>query len=97
MSFSINATLKNYEYRGSRSGTSSNGNAWFSLILENPDDARQIDVSVPSEMQGEIMNLGLRKGDVLTLDVVAVSSDKYSFVRLVKVSGVVDSEGEVQY
>lgn len=97
MAFSINATLTNFEYRGSRSGTGSNGNTWFSLILESPEDSRQLDVSVPSDLQGEIMNMGLRKGDVLTLDVVAVSSEKYSFVRLVQITSVVDTDGEVQF
>lgn len=97
MAFSLNATLSNYEYRGSRSGTGSSGNPWFSLVLESPDDSRQLDVSVPNDLQGEVMGLGLHKGDKITLEVIAVSSEKYSFVRLVKVVGVVDSEGEVQF
>ena len=96
MSFNINCNLENYEYRGYNEGVGKSG-PWYSLILENPDNARQLDVSVPNDLQGEVQRLGLHKGDKLTISIVAVSTSQYSFVRLVKVLQVVDSDGEVQF
>ena len=96
MAFNLPVHLEGYEYRALRTGQGKNG-TWMSIVLENPDDARQVDVSVPQEMQSDIYNLGLKKGDVLTLDVTAYAGVDYSRVRLDEIVSVVDAQGEVQY
>lgn len=86
MAFRIDCVLEGYEYRGTNSGVSEKtGNTWVSLVLESPADAAQVEVSVPAELQGSVMGLGLRKGDEIDAHVVAVSSQRYSFVRLLEV------------
>jgi hypothetical protein len=96
MAFNLNVHLDNYEYRTMRTGTGANG-AWMSLVFENPEDARQIDVSVPQDMQSDIYNLGLTKGDIVSLDINAYAGVEYSRIRLIKITSVVDADGEVQY
>lgn len=95
MAFRLNAHLEGYEYRGRRSGSTENG-AWLSLVLENTQDCRQLDVSVPRDMHNDIYEMNLEKGDLLGLDVVAYAGNDYSRVSLVRITSVVDSEGEVQ-
>ena len=86
MAFNIACTLHNYEYRGLRTGFSAKTNrSWMSIILESPDDARQLDVSVPDDLQADIYNADLQKGDVLAVPVVAVAAQNYNFVRLTSV------------
>lgn len=98
MAFRIECTLDNYEFRVLRSGVSTKTNQpWYSLVLESPTAAEQVDVSIPTELQGEVLSLGLVKGDAFSCRVLAVSSKDYSYVRLVQVLRVVDSEGEVQF
>ena len=97
MAFRLNVHLENYEYRGMRTGNGEHG-AWMSLVLENLEDSRQLDVSVPRDMQGDIYNLGLKKGDALVLDVVAYAGNEYSRVTLSALPSVVDPDtGEVEY
>ena len=74
MAFSLNVHLEGYEYRTLRAGVGPKG-PWLSLVLENTEDARQLDVSVPKDMQADVYNLGLKKGDILSLDVVAVCAN----------------------
>ena len=95
MAFSLPVHLEGYEYRAMRTGQGQNG-TWMSIVLENPEDARQVDISVPQDMQSDVYNMHLSKGDVLTLDVVAYAGAEYSRVRLVEIVGVVDKDGEVQ-
>ena len=96
MAFSLSVHLEGYEFRAMRSGQGQNG-TWLSLVLENTEDARQIDVSVPQDMHADVYNLGLKKGDILSLDVVAYAGADYSRIRLVQITGVVDKDGEVQF
>lgn len=95
MAFSLPVHLEGYEYRALRTGQGQNG-TWMSIVLENPEDARQVDISVPKDMQSDVYNLSLTKGDVLTLEVVAYAGADYSRVRLVEIVSVVDKDGEVQ-
>lgn len=82
MAFALDVMLEGYEYRGVNSGVSKKtGNPWMSLILES-DGARQVEVSVPTELQGNIAGLGLQKGDVVNVPVAAVATQKYNFVNL---------------
>lgn len=98
MAFRIECTLENYEFRVLRSGVSTKtGQPWYSLVLESPTAAEQVDVSIPAELQADVLNLGLVKGDTFSCRVLAVSSKDFSFVRLVQVLHVVDANGEVQY
>lgn len=97
MAFRIECELQSYEYRTLRTGVSSKtGQSWYSIVLESPA-AEQVDVSVPNELQGDVLSLGLVKGDTVSCVVLAVSSKDYSFVRLVRISRVVDANGEVQF
>lgn len=97
MAFRIECTLDDYEFRVLRSGVSSkSGQNWYSMVLESPS-AEQVDVSVPTDLQGSVLSAGLIKGDHVTCSVIAVSSKDYSFVRLVQIVRIVDSNGEVQF
>ena len=49
-------------------------------------------------VKADVYNLGLKKkGDILSLDVVAYAGAEYSRIRLVQITGVVDKDGEVQF
>lgn len=96
MAFRLPVHLKDYEFRGRREGTGQNG-PWLSLILEDPEEARQINVSVPQRLQSDVNELNLKKGDVLELNVIAFAGEEYSRITLVEVLRVVDADGEVQY
>lgn len=97
MAFRLPVHLENYEFRGLRTGSTDKG-AWMSMVLENPEDSRQLDVSVPREMHGDVYNLSLKKGDVLVLDVIAYAGNEYNRVSLEKLPLVVDPDtGEVEY
>lgn len=99
MAFRISCDLAAYEYRALSSGVSSKTNMpWLSLKLESPDDASQVEVGVPSELQPSVHSLGLRKGDVLNCRVLAVSSKDYSFIRLLDVPVVLsDSDDDITF
>lgn len=95
MAFRFTCDLPGYEYRGMRTGVGGNGRQWMSLVTESPDDASQLDVSVPVELQDEVFKLALRKGFLLNMRVLCVAAEKYSFVRLVDIPTVFTSDGEV--
>ena len=61
MAFRLDVHLDDYEYRGFRDGQGEKG-PWLSLVLENPKDSRQLDVSVPRDQHAEIYKMGLQKG-----------------------------------
>lgn len=82
MAFALNVTVPDVEYRGCQSGTSKEGRPWMSLIFEDKD-TNQISVSVPSDMQGDVYSLSLRKGDMCVINVRAVArADGNSYVQL---------------
>lgn len=83
MAFVINAQLNRMEYRSVRSGVGKeSGKTWMSLVLED-ENANQLDVSVPSDLQGDVYGLGLRKGDIITVAIRAVArNDGNSYVQL---------------
>lgn len=98
MAFRLTCTLFNYEFRGTRSGKSDKtGQPWLSLILESPEDSSQIDVSVPVDLQADVYQLGLRKGDLLNVPVLAVSAKDYSFVRMANVPTLCPEVEDVSY
>lgn len=83
MAFRLDVTLTELEYRGKASGSSSKtGNRWMSLIFED-SETQQINVSVPSDMQDDVLDLGLRKGEICNVSVVAVArADGNSYIQL---------------
>lgn len=93
MAFRIVANYPKIEYRGMREGISQKTNRrWVSLILED-DEANQIEVGVPNDMQRDIVELGLFKGDMLSVSVVAVATaDGNSYVQLRAFPELVDGE-----
>lgn len=82
MAFSFNAKL-DVEYRGMRSGLSSKtNNTWMSLLFEDEEQS-QLNVSVPGDMQADVMNLQLRKGDLCHIKFRASArADGNSFLML---------------
>lgn len=93
MAFSIDVHFENFEYRGMREGQGQNGR-WLSLILEDTK-TRQVDVSVPSDLQEEVLAMHLSKGDYVSCDAVAYAGAEYSRIRLVRVTEHFDRDGEV--
>ena len=94
MAFRISCVLDCMEFRAIQSGRSQKtGNNWMSLVFEN-DEAEQLSVSVPSDMQSDVYSLGLRKGDVCVISVRAVAmADGNSYVQLTALPELADSEG----
>lgn len=95
MAFRLNVHCDSYEFRALRTGNGKNG-AWMSLVMECPEDASQIDVSVPRDMHGDVYGYQLSKGDKVTMDVVAFAGPEYSRITLRSITGIVDVNGEVQ-
>lgn len=87
--------LSGYEYRAMRTGEGKNG-TWMSLVFETPKEARQIDISVSKELQSDVYNLQLSKGDKVDMLVTAYAGNEYSRVSLQQITGIVDVNGEVQ-
>lgn len=99
MAFNIDVDLVGYEFRGFQAGVSvKTGKNWLSIIVEHPDNARQVNVSVPEELQVGCYNLALAKGEYIDLHVVAVAAQNYNFIRLVDVPvRVTNLNNEVDY
>lgn len=81
MSFAVECELKGYEFRGIKSGQTERG-TWVSAVLESPD-TDSVEVKVPAELQADFYNLGLRKGDVVDVRIVAYATQSYNGLRLV--------------
>lgn len=89
MGFNVRCKLSGCEYRGIRTGIGNRtGKRWMTLVVED-DTARQIDVSVPDDMQQAIESMALVKGDALDLVVDCVAGGRgdkaYSFINLVNI------------
>lgn len=99
MAFNIDVDLVGYEFRGFQAGVSAKtGKNWLSIIVEHPDNARQVNVSVPEELQVGCYNLALAKGEYIDLHVVAVATQSYNFIRLVELPvRVTNMSSEVDY
>lgn len=95
MAFRLNVHLESFEFRKLNTGTGRKG-PWMSLVMEDPEDASQVDVSVPSDMQGDVYGYQLAKGDKVTMDVVAFAGPEYSRVTLKAITRIVDVNGEIQ-
>lgn len=76
MAFRITSLLKEYEVRVVRTGVSrSTGQPWMQLVVEHPDTADQITLSVPKDMRRDVEALSLRKGDIVNASINAVAED----------------------
>lgn len=91
MGFNVRTVLSDVEYRGIQTGQGKNG-PWMSLILEDSSEGtiRNVNVSVPQELQSDIYNKGLQKGEVLTICVRAISGDGYGYL---KYEGIIERPG----
>lgn len=94
MAFVLVVKLEKMEYRNVRSGVGRESQkTWMSLVVED-DNANQIDISVPMELQSDVYGLGLRKGDLIDLDVRAVArNDGNSYIQLLATPDVCDVPG----
>lgn len=93
MAFSLEVEKYKVEYRGMSSGVStSTGNVWMSLITEQ-FNGRQLEISVPSDKQASVMNLGLRKGQMIECHIQAVAqASGNSYVRLLDDPVLIDAD-----
>lgn len=93
MAFNLEVEKYKVEYRGMSSGVStSTGNVWMSLIIEQAN-GRQLEISVASDKQADVMNLGLRKGQMIECHIQAVAqANGSSYVRLLSVPVLVDND-----
>lgn len=103
MAFSLRVKIM-VEYRGMASGMGKNDKPWMSLQCETMDGSSEvhtIDVTVPHELQADVYGCGLRKGDVIEMDVTARAGTgqngrAYSYIALNKVpKAVADYDGVV--
>ena len=98
MAFVLNCSLGSMEFRALRSGKGrESGKVWMSLVVED-SDSQQIEVSVPADYQSDVYSLGLRKGDIVDLNVRAVArNDGNSYIQLTDVPVLVaDSDGVIE-
>lgn len=76
MAFRIVSVLKEYEVRAVRTGVSrSTSQPWMQLVVEHPDTADQLTLSVPKDMRRDVEALSLRKGDIVNVSILAVAQD----------------------
>lgn len=91
MAFSLQFKLDEVEYRACRSGTSSKGNVWMTLVFED-FDSNQIEASVPADIQSEIYSLGLQRGDMCSVRIRAVArADGNSYIQLLEKPTPIDA------
>lgn len=80
MAFSIKATMKGYEVRGVSTKTSKSGNPFRLMRLEDQEGyTTEVSCTRP-ELFGSVD--ALRKGNVINVDVLAVSNQKMNFVSI---------------
>lgn len=91
MAFVLNVNLSPVEYRGMQTGVSSQtGKPWMSLVFEDAD-TNQVSVSVPQDMQGDVYNVGLQKGDYCAVGIRAVARvDGNSYIQLSAVPEILE-------
>lgn len=69
MAFLVDGIVKNVEFRSLNSGPRKDGKTWMSIRTESlgNQNTRIWEINVPNDMQSEIYNLGLKKGDCLNV------------------------------
>ena len=83
MSFVLDAEIRNAEYRGRKKGMTRGDNPrpWVSLVLETVE-LDTLEVSVPQDLQAELIEWGLEKGAHYSVPVHAVATNNYNYVQL---------------
>lgn len=80
MAFLIDCKLEGYEVRGIQTGTSKKGNVYKSIRCESKE-GNTCEISVTNQdLFGHVDQLS--KGDIVTLDVRAVSGRERSYITL---------------
>lgn len=102
MAYMVPNIVKNVEFRALNSGVSGNGTQWMSIKTESLDEGTTYDweFTVPKDLQAEIYNLGLRKGDYMQVVFTARygtarSGREYGYLQLDKVPTTFDEDGEL--
>lgn len=81
MAFNLSVSVPSVEYRGMQEGQGSRGR-WVSLVFEDRE-CNQISCSVPGNMQADVDDLHLQKGDICDIAIRAVArADGNSYVQL---------------
>lgn len=104
MAFLVDGIVKVVEYRGVNSGLRKDGKTWMSLRTETigDDNTRIFELNVPSDMQPDIMRLGLHKGEYMQVVFTArcgvtQGGRNYDYLELERVPELVDVDqnGEI--
>lgn len=80
MAFLLNCSINDYEVRSVTSGTSKKGNIFKSIKLESPD-GNSCEVSCTNDQLFTDVDK-LRKGDIISARVLAVSGRERSYITL---------------
>ena len=92
MAFLIETELKGYEYRGYEEGVNQkSGKTWLTLKFED-SNARQIEVSVPHDMQRDPKVVNLRRGELCDVVVRAVAGRDRSYIQLLNPPTLLNDE-----
>lgn len=80
MAFLLQATINDYEVRGHTSGTSKKGKDFISLRLESKD-GYSVELSCTDETLFPDIK-ALKRGDIISCEVMAVSGKERSYISL---------------
>ena len=80
MAFLLQATINDYEVRGHTSGTSKKGKEYYSLRLESKD-GYTVELSCTDENLFPDIK-ALKRGDIISCEVMAVSGKERSYITL---------------
>lgn len=83
MAFNVDCHMIRYELRAVRHGTSNKGNKYATIVCEDLSEGRQAEVSCTNESLFDFLDY-LRRGDIISMHVRAISSQKYSFISLLE-------------
>ena len=93
MAFRLSVRVPNVEYRGYQQGYSERSKRnWLTLIWED-QEFNQLQTSVPAEMQNDVREMSLRKGERCEIAILAVATaDGNSYVQLRALPEVYDED-----
>lgn len=80
MAFLLDCTITDFEVRAVNTGTSKRGNVFKTIKLESPD-GNNCEVSCTADTLFSAVDM-LRKGDIITAKVLAVSGRERSYITL---------------
>ena len=83
MAFNIDCHMVRYEFRSLGGGVSKKGTAFKTIVCEDLSEGKQVEVScTKEELFGFLDNL--KRGDIISMHVRAISSQRYSFISLLE-------------